>query len=241
MPDRSRSGGDVAVLVSGGVDSAVLAVDLLGPFERVHPIYIRFGLRWEGAELACLRKFWSASSADHHGLMPITLLDEPITQVYADHWSNPNRPGVPGAATDDSAVYLPGRNLLLATKAAVWCRLRDINALALGTLKANPFPDGTPEFFRDLEAVLNRAMDGRLRILRPYAGLKKTDVIRRGAELGLPLHLTFSCLDPVNGGHCGSCNKCAEREAAFRAVGSVDRIDDFRAQPAEEAGRRCSE
>ena len=223
MSEPSRS--DAAVLVSGGADSAVLSLELLGEHRRVFPLYIRFGLRWEETELAWLRAFLETTRVSRPGLMPLTVLDEPIAEVYGDHWSNARGSGVPDDRSSDDAVYLPGRNLLLAAKAAVWCRLRDIETLALGTLAANPFPDSTPEFFRDLESVLERAMDGRLSIVRPYSRLTKTDVLRRGAELDLPLHLTFSCLDPVTGRHCGVCNKCAERLGAFRTAGLPDRTE----------------
>jgi 7-cyano-7-deazaguanine synthase len=212
---------EVAVLVSGGLDSAVLAVDLLGEFARVHPIYVRFGLRWEDAEVAALRLFLSAVSATHTGLGGLTVLDEPVAQVYGEHWSVPGARGIPGADTPDEAVYLPGRNVMLATKAAVWCRLRDVEDLAFGILRGNPFPDSTPEFFAALASVLNVAMAGRLSILRPYERLSKADVMGRGE--GLPLHLTLSCLSPVAGKHCGACNKCAERQRAFAQSGIADR------------------
>jgi 7-cyano-7-deazaguanine synthase len=214
-------GRDTAVLVSGGVDSTVLTVDLLREYSRVFPVYVRFGLRWETVELDCLRAFLRAAAANRPGLSPLTVLDEPVAQVYGDHWSNAGRPGIPGYDTGDEAVYLPGRNVLLAAKVAVWCHLRGVETLAFGTLGANPFPDGTPGFFRDLEGVLNRAMGGRLRIIRPYAGMTKADVLRRGS--GLPLHLTLSCLDPLAPRrHCGACNKCAERRKAFRQAGLAD-------------------
>jgi 7-cyano-7-deazaguanine synthase len=209
---------NVAVLVSGGIDSAILCVDLLGGFARVFPLYVRFKLRWEEVELASLRRFLGVVARP--GLMPLHVLDEPITAVYGDHWSVDGS-DVPGAETPDESVYLPGRNLLLGGKAAVWCRLRGIEALAFGCLRANPFPDSTPEFFQGLESVANRAMGGRLRIVRPYERLDKAAVLLRGA--GLPLHLTFSCLNPVAGRHCGACNKCAERRNGFRALGWPDR------------------
>jgi 7-cyano-7-deazaguanine synthase len=40
---------------------------------------------------------------------------------------------------------------------------------------------------------------------------------------GMPLELTFSCIAPVNHLHCGRCNKCAERQAAFRESGIQDK------------------
>jgi 7-cyano-7-deazaguanine synthase len=218
MSELARNG-EAAVLVSGGVDSAVLCVDLLDRFCRVFPIYVRFGLRWEEAELAALRVFLASAGSTRPGLMPLTVLDEPIEQVYGDHWSNSARPGVPGAETDDSAVYLPGRNLLLGVKAAVWCRLRGIETLAFGVLAANPFADGSAGFFHAFESVLNQGMEGRLRIIRPYARLSKNEVVRRGIALGLPLDLTFSCLNPTDGQHCGGCNKCAERSRALGQIG----------------------
>jgi 7-cyano-7-deazaguanine synthase len=214
---------EAAVLVSGGVDSAVLSVDLLARFERVHPIYVRFGLRWEEPEMAALRAFLAEANAGRPGLVPLTVLDEPVATVYGNHWSTAGRPDVPGYETADEAVYLPGRNVLLAAKAAVWCRLRGVETLAFGTLRGNPFPDSTPEFFSEFESVLNRAMDGRLTILRPYERRSKVEVLRRGA--GLPLHLTLSCLDPVDGRHCGRCNKCAERQRAFRDAEIPDRTE----------------
>jgi 7-cyano-7-deazaguanine synthase len=220
MPHRpSNDDSAVAVLASGGLDSAILCVDLLEQFARVQPIYVRFGLRWEANELAGLRRFLDAVSRP--GLLPLHVLEEPVADVYgAAHWSTGGE-HVPDAGTDDDAVYLPGRNLLLAAKAAVWCRLRGIEALAFGCLRANPFPDSTPEFFQGLEQVANRALEGRLRLIRPFERLGKDEVLRRGG--GLPLHLTVSCLRPAGDSHCGACNKCAERRRGFRAAGRVDR------------------
>lgn len=220
MADVFRDGA-AAVLVSGGIDSAILAVDLLASFAAVHPIYVRFGLRWEETELACLRRYLDAVREDRPGLRPLTVLDEPVGAVYGPHWSTRGPSDVPGYDSPDEAVYLPGRNVLLAAKAAVWCRLRDVEHLAFGVLRGNPFPDSTPAFFDELAAVLNRAMSGRLAILRPYETLSKVEVLRRGDRL--PLHLTLSCLDPVDGAHCGDCNKCAERRNAFARAGLVDR------------------
>jgi 7-cyano-7-deazaguanine synthase len=172
---------------------------------------------WEEAELASLRRFLSA--VDREGLKPLVVLDEPVADVYGTHWSTTGA-GVPGSETADDAVYLPGRNLLLTVKAAIWCRLRKIDALALGCLGSNPFPDSSPRFFQNLENLLTGALGGNTRLLRPYDHLHKTDVIRRGRQL--PLEFTFSCINPVEVRHCGSCNKCAERKKGFRDAGLPD-------------------
>ena len=208
----------VAVLMSGGLDSAVLAVDLLRDHARVFPLYIRGGLKWEEMELAAVQEFLAAVPAP--GLEVPTVLEEPLRDIYGPHWST-GADDVPDAGTPDEAVYLPGRNVLLTVKASVWCRLRHVGALALGCLGSNPFPDSTTGFFHDLESVLSRAMGGTPRLIRPFDQYQKRDVVLRGKDL--PLHLTFSCIDPVSGMHCGLCNKCGERQKGFRDAGVRDR------------------
>jgi 7-cyano-7-deazaguanine synthase len=209
--------GAAAVLVSGGLDSAILCVDLLRDYSSVVPLYIRFGLSWEGAEMSTLGSFLDAVKAV--GLENLVVLDEPISDVYGSHWSTSGA-DVPGPDTSDEAVYLPGRNLLLTVKAAVWCRLHEIDALAIGSLGSNPFPDSTPVFFDRLECLLNEGMGGRLKLIRPFDRLRKIDVMIRGKRL--PLHLTFSCINPIAGRHCGACNKCAERKKGFLDAGLPD-------------------
>ena len=212
-PDQAPA----AALVSGGLDSAILCVDLLREFPRVQPIYIRSGLRWEDAEVAALLRF--LGEVGDARIDRLVQLEEPIADVYGPHWSTDGQ-GIPGSESADEAVYLPGRNLLLTIKASVWCRLRGIPTLALGSLGSNPFPDSTPEFFAGLEGLLDRAMGGGLRLIRPFAALHKDEVLARGRDL--PLHLTFSCIDPRDGRHCGRCNKCAERRKGFRDAGMMD-------------------
>ena len=85
--------------------------------------------------------------------------------------------------------------------------------VALAPLGSNPFPDATDEFFAEFESALNRATASRLRIVRPFATFSKRHVMELGRDY--PLNLTFSCIAPQGSLHCGECNKCAERQAAF--------------------------
>jgi 7-cyano-7-deazaguanine synthase len=142
-----------------------------------------------------------------------------VRDLYGDHWSLTGR-GVPGADTPDDAVFLPGRNALLLSKALLWCHLRGVPELWLAPLAGNPFPDATPAFFAAFAAAVNGAVGGGVRVRLPYRGLRKADVLRRGR--GLPLGLTFSCIRPTGGRHCGACNKCAERRRAFAEAGLPD-------------------
>ncbi len=209
----------VAVLASGGVDSAVLVADRRRRGEDVQPIYIRFGLSWEAAEEEHLRRFLDSLPVDCRA-RPLVALEFPVADVYGAHWSVSGTE-VPDEDTPDSAVYLPGRNLLLLAKSSVWCALNDFGVVALGTLEGNPFADSGTDFFDGLASLASLALDRPLAVETPFATLTKVDVLERGRHLAL--ELTFSCIDPQGGEHCGRCNKCAERRRAFAVSGMVDR------------------
>jgi 7-cyano-7-deazaguanine synthase len=209
--------GSVGVLVSGGLDSAILTGVLLKRGCRVHPLYVRCGLAWESCEYDALRRFLAA--IEHPRLERVVAFDLPLGDLYGRHWSVSGQ-GVPDAESADEAVYLPGRNALLLVKPLVWCQLRGVERLALGVLGTNPFADARPDFFRHLAAALNGQRGGAVEIIRPFAELSKREVMELGRQW--PLELTFSCIAPVDGVHCGQCNKCAERAGAFRLIGASD-------------------
>jgi 7-cyano-7-deazaguanine synthase len=207
----------LAVLISGGLDSAILLGQALHRHAAVHPLYVRNGLFWETIELQYLRRFLECVACP--ALQPLEVLELPLGDLYGSHWSVTGQ-NVPDSVSPDQAVCLPGRNVLLLVKALLWCHLRGVGAIALATLKGNPFPDATPAFFAAYEEIANQAVHGAVRIIRPFAELRKVEVMHLG--LGLPLEWTFSCIHPAAGRHCGRCNKCAERRHAFAAAGMAD-------------------
>lgn len=211
------------MLISGGLDSCVLLAHLAEQGWELTPLYVRAGLVWERIELIWLRRF--LARLNYSGLQPLRQLSLPVEDTYQSHWSTTGQ-AVPGAHSEDSAVYLPGRNLLLLSKAAVYCSLNRIGVIALGLLKGNPFPDATPAFLRGFERLASDALTHPLEILTPFRNLSKTEVVQLGK--GLPLELTFSCIRPVGEKHCGGCNKCAERRRSFLEAGVQDRTDYHR-------------
>lgn len=208
----------IGLLLSGGLDSAILLEFLLTRGRNVQPFYIDCGLFWQTDELRVLRRYLRHVGAPH--LCDLVTLNFPLADVYEHHWSITGRK-VPTASSPDQKMFLPSRNVILVTKAALWCQLHGIHELALATLSSNPFPDATPQFFQHYETALSTALSSELRIIRPFAHLEKRQVMELGRDL--PLELTFSCVAPVRGQHCGECNKCAERQAAFRLAGTADK------------------
>ena len=184
------------------------------------------GLAWEEAERQAVAAFLGAWSTPS-GCRPLVVLSVDMRDVYAaSHWALVGQP--PAYDTPDEDVYLPGRNIVLLGKAGVFCASVGIGRLVMGTLGHNPFPDATPAFRAAMASALSLGLAHALIIDAPYADLEKTDVIRNGAALGVPMELTLSCMSPTvgDGGsisrHCGRCSKCRERHDAFAAAGIVD-------------------
>jgi 7-cyano-7-deazaguanine synthase len=216
---RGERADRVAVLASGGLDSVVLLADLARRSCDVHPIYVSCGLSWETTELAALERFLGEARLE--GVRDVAVLDFPMGDVYGSSWYASGR-GIPGYSEPDEAWEIPGRNIILLAKAAVWAKIRGVGRIAIGTLASNPFPDATPRFFGALEEALSQGLGLRIEVLRPFAGLHKADVVLLGRDLGIPLGLTLSCARPEGSLHCGTCGKCRERIDAFRDAGVPD-------------------
>lgn len=207
-----------AVLISGGLDSAILLADLAKQnFPKVWPLFIRCGLHWETVELLYLKRFLKA--IDQPNLGKLQILEMPVADLYKNHWSLSGK-DIPDGNTPDEAVFLPGRNVLLTAKSLLWCNLNQVKSLSLAVLGSNPFPDASDSFFSLIEKTVNESISGNVRLFKPYAGLHKTDIIKKGQTF--PLEHTFSCINPIRELHCGKCNKCAERMLGFSKAGIKD-------------------
>src|SRR5437870_7417017 len=183
-----------AVLLSGGLDSAVLLAEEAAR-GVVQPIYVSVGLAWEAGEQGAVRALLAAKPLGGR-TRPLVSLTVDMRDVYAaGHWAIEGRP--PSYHTPDEDVYLPGRNIILLAKAAVYCAAADLDRVAIGTLEHNPFPDATPEFRSTMARALSLGLGHGFTIDAPYAGTSKAEVIRRGIALGVPFEWTLSCMNPL--------------------------------------------
>ena len=210
------------VLLSGGLDSAVLAAHE-AQNARVLPVYVSVGLAWEDAEAAMVERLLECPP--YKNVDPLSRVSFTMRDVYPPtHWAIRGVP--PAYDTPDEDVYLAGRNLVLLTKAGVIASQAKSRRIALGPLAGNPFPDARPEFFGAMAKAISLGLHHSVEIATPFLTMAKEDVIRRGVELGVPFELTLSCMNPrISDGlpqHCGRCSKCRERRDAFAAAGVSD-------------------
>ncbi|NOT28788.1 MAG: 7-cyano-7-deazaguanine synthase [Acidobacteria bacterium] len=217
-----------AVLLSAGLDSAVLAA-VEAQRRRVHPIYVSTGLAWENGELAALDRLLAVPPFAGR-VESLARLSFTVEDLYPEtHWAR--RGEAPAFDTPDEDVYLAGRNIILLSKASIYCAGHKIERIALGPLSGNPFPDATPRFFSTMGTALSLGLAYPLRIDAPFSTMQKSEVILLGLELGVPLELTLSCMNPQGVLHCGQCSKCRERRDAFLEA-RVEDPTEYAAPPA---------
>ena len=193
----------------------VAAFLLLG--RRVIPVHLTCGLLWDPCETAWVRRF--CESFHHERLSPLIEISLPLEGFLRAHWAVTGR-DVPRAGDSSARLEIPLRNLSLLGFAVHELKSESDYALALGTTADNHYPDGSREYFDRVEGVLSLEAGFPLRILTPFIGLSKAEVIRRTPSAVLAA--SFSCVDPRDDRHCGECIKCGSRAQAFAEAGVDD-------------------
>src|SRR5688572_13810456 len=171
---------DSLVLLSGGLDSAVLAAQEARTYV-VHPVYVAAGLAWEEGEQRIIAALLSRSPFTNapNRVFPLARLEFGMSDVYpASHWALRGTP--PAYDTPDEDVYLHGRNVALLSKAAVYAATRKISRIVVAPLAGNPFPDATPQFFAALNAALSLGLAAPIEIAAPFANVHKEYVVKVG-------------------------------------------------------------
>ena len=129
-------------------------------------------------------------------------------------------------------TYVPARNTIFLSFALAWAEVLESSDIFIGVnaLDYSGYPDCRPEFIEAYERMANLAtkagVEGRthLRIHTPLLRLTKAEIVRLGAELGVPFRATHSCYDPLpDGAPCGACDACLLRRKGFEEAGIEDR------------------
>lgn len=135
------------------------------------------------------------------------------------------------------ATVVPNRNAVLLMAAVGIAQTLGADNVYTGVHAGDHpiYPDCRPEFIAAANEAAGVATEWSVGIVAPFVHSTKTDIVRRGRELGVPFELTWSCYE---GGdvHCGACGTCYERREAFADAGAVDPTR-YAALPMYESGR----
>lgn len=124
-------------------------------------------------------------------------------------------------------TYVPFRNAHFLSVAVSWAEAIGASAIYIGAVAedSSGYPDCRPEYYRAFQEVIRVGTrpETQIAIVTPVINLKKSEIIRRGSELGAPLHLTWSCYQSEDAA-CGVCDSCLLRLKAFAEAGIPDPI-----------------
>jgi 7-cyano-7-deazaguanine synthase len=139
-----------------------------------------------------------------------------------------NELGVPNPHGSAIPVtYVPFRNAHILSVAVSWAEAIGAGAIYIGAVAedSSGYPDCRPEYYRVFQELIRVGTrpETRIEIVTPVITLKKNEIIRRGIELGAPLHLTWSCYQNEDTA-CGVCDSCLLRLRAFAEAGVPDPI-----------------
>lgn len=212
------------VLLSGGLDSATALAIALSEDFACHALSVDYGQR-HSVELDAARRVAKALGVAEHRIMRVDLA------------------GIGGSALTDSAIavpeqptkgipvtYVPARNTLLLSLALGWAEVLESRDVFIGVnaVDYSGYPDCRPAFiaaFEKLAALATKAgVEGKpTRIHAPLIKLFKSEIIRRGAGLGVDYSQTVSCYQAdAEGRACSRCESCRLRREGFKTAGIAD-------------------
>lgn len=228
MSDQPKA----VVLLSGGMDSCVCAAIArecqgAGNVALLHAMY---GQRTEKRERQAFEQI-----ADFYGMRErlivkldhfraiggSALTDNKIKVPEND--LGPNKPG----ETSIPVTYVPFRNAHFLSVGVSWAEAIGAGAIYIGAVAedSSGYPDCRPEYYRVFQELIRVGTkpETEIAMVTPVITMKKSEIIRRGRELGAPLHLTWSCYQGEDLA-CGKCDSCLLRLRAFTEAGFADPI-----------------
>ncbi len=139
----------------------------------------------------------------------------------------PEREEPPPAGEGIPVTYVPFRNAHFLSVAVSWAEAIGAASVWIGAVAedSSGYPDCRPEYYRAFQELVRAGTrpETRIEIVTPVIQMRKSDIIRRGIELGAPLHLTWSCYQDEREA-CGACDSCLLRLRAFEETGVTDPI-----------------
>ncbi len=227
-PDQRKA----VVLLSGGMDSCVstaIARERHGA-SSIALLHASYGQRTQERERRAfdeIARFYGVREQlivqlDHFRAIGGSALTDKNISIPE------NELGAPGLQCNTIPVtYVPFRNAHFLSVAVSWAEAIGAGAIYIGAVAedSSGYPDCRPEYYRVFQELIRVGTrpETQIELVTPVITLKKSAIIRRGIELGAPLHLTWSCYQNEDLA-CGVCDSCLLRLRAFTQAGAPDPI-----------------
>jgi 7-cyano-7-deazaguanine synthase len=219
------------VLVSGGMDSCVTAA-IANEIYRSAFLHVNYGQRTEARELLAfndIADFYKVEkrltvSLEHLKVIGgSSLTDESVPIPCVD--SAPS--AIQNLKSTIPSTYVPFRNAHLLSIATSWAEVIGARKIFIGAVEedSSGYPDCRETFYQAFNKVieLGTKPETRVEIITPLIHMKKSEIVKKGMELGAPFHMTWSCYQNSEKA-CGRCESCGLRLKGFREAGIKDPI-----------------
>lgn len=220
------------VLLSGGMDSCVstaMARERHGA-ENIALLHAGYGQRTERRERRAFEEI-----ADFYGVRERLVVQLDHFRAIGGSALTDEKIAVPenelgAAGPRGSAIpvtYVPFRNAHFLSVAVSWAEVIGAGAIYIGAVAedSSGYPDCRPEYYKVFQELIRAGTrpETHIEIVTPVIQMKKSEIVRRGLELGAPLHLTWSCYQEEEAA-CGACDSCLLRLRAFAEAGASDPV-----------------
>ena len=218
------------VLLSGGLDSAVTLAVARDDGYETYALTLLYGQK-HSREVQSARELARALGAKEHMVLEIPLGELGGSSLTDEGLEIPKGRDLETITAEIPSTYVPARNTVLLAFALSWAEILGAEAVYIGanTVDFSGYPDCRPEFYEAFQRVADlgtkSGVEGRkIEIRYPLIRLSKAEIVRRGAELGVPFELTWSC---YAGGEraCGKCDSCQLRLRGFEEAGLKDPLE----------------
>jgi 7-cyano-7-deazaguanine synthase len=223
MPQNQKS--PAICLVSGGMDSCVTAAMAKAENEEIAFLHVSYGQRTERRERKAFEDI-----ADFYGVEKrLAVSIEYLARIGGSSLTDKNIE-VSEADLESKEIptsYVPFRNANMLSIATSWAEVLGAGAIYIGAVAedSSGYPDCRPQFYAAFERVIEEGTkpETKISIRTPIIHLSKAEIVRKGLELGAPLHLSWSCYRSEDLA-CGACDSCALRLRGFERAGARDPI-----------------
>lgn len=214
------------VLLSGGMDSAVVLAMANRKGFACQALSFDYGQRHR-RELLAAKNVAKQVGAFGHTILPIDMRAIGGSALTDDIEVPREREDIGDGVP---VTYVPARNTIFLSYALALAEVKGARDIFIGVnaLDYSGYPDCRPEY---IEAYMRMArlatkagVEGApLQVRAPLSAMRKSDIVRKGRELGVDFSLTHTCYDPMDAGRpCGACDACILRRRGFEEVGECD-------------------
>jgi len=220
------------VLLSGGMDSCVCTATALARHgvENIALLHAGYGQRTEARERQAFEGI-----ADFYKVRERLMVRLEHFRAIGGSALTDRKIAVPENELDKAGphgstipvTYVPFRNAHFLSVGVSWAEAIGANYIYIGAVAedSSGYPDCRPEYYKAFQELIRQGTrpETQIEIVTPVIAMKKNEIIRKGIELGVPLHLTWSCYQSEQEA-CGVCDSCLLRLKAFAEAGTPDPI-----------------